>query len=82
MAVDVVLAVSHLQETVTVTGEAPLIDVSRSEPTPDHVLELQQRVAGVLPIRVDVPRAGRSLRFVAPLVVDAAPSLTLRYRRR
>ncbi len=82
VAVDVVLAVGHLQETVTVTGEAPLIDVSRSEPTPDHVLELQQRVAGVLPIRVDVPRAGRALRFVAPLVVDAAPSLTLRYRRR
>jgi hypothetical protein len=25
---------------------------------------------------------GRSLRFIAPLVVDAAASLTLRYRRR
>ncbi len=79
---DVVLAIGSLQETVTVTGEAPLIDMSQTAPTPDHVVELQQRVAGVLPIRVDVPRAGRSLRFVAPLVVDAAPSLTLRYRRR
>jgi hypothetical protein len=82
VAVDVVLAIGSLAETITVTGEAPVIDMSRAESTPGHVLELQQRVAGVLPIRVDVPRAGRSLRFVAPLVVDAAASLTLRYKRR
>jgi hypothetical protein len=31
---------------------------------------LQQRVAGVLPIAVDVPRAGTSYRFIRPLVVN------------
>lgn len=82
VAVDVVLAVGSLMEAVTVTGAAPLVDTSQTTATPDHVLELQQRVAGVLPIRIDVPRAGRSLRFVAPLVVEGAPSVTLRYRRR
>jgi hypothetical protein len=35
-----------------------------------NVLNLQSRVSGVLPIRVDVPRAGNSYRFVRPLVVD------------
>ena len=28
-----------------------------------NVLDLQKRVAGVLPVRVDVPRAGNSYRF-------------------
>lgn len=82
VAVDVVLAISALSETVTVTGVSPRIDVSQSASPPDHVLQLQQRVAGVLPIPIDVPRAGRSMQFVAPLVVDAAPSVTLRYKRR
>lgn len=80
--VDVLLAIGSLQETVTVTGTAPSIDVSRTAEPPDHVIGLQQRVAGVLPIRIDVPRAGRSLQFLAPLVVDDAPRLTLAYRRR
>lgn len=84
VAVEIPLAIGQLSETITVTGESPKIDVStsRTEPPPEHVLELQQRVAGVLPIQIDVPRAGQSLRFVTPLVVDAAPSLTLRYKRR
>lgn len=82
VAVEIPLQVGSMAETLTVTGEAPVIDTSRASAPPDHVLELQQRVAGVLPIQIDVPRAGRSLQFVTPLVVDAAPSLTLRYRRR
>lgn len=84
VVVEIPLELSMLTESVTVTGESPKIDVSTSqvEPAPAHVLDLQQRVAGVLPIRIDVPRAGQSMRFVTPLVVDAAPTLTLRYRRR
>lgn len=71
-----------LQETVTVTAQSPTIDASATTTPPDHVLELQQRVAGVLPLRVDVPRAGRSLQFTAALVVDEPPTLTLAYKRR
>jgi len=40
------------------------------------------RTAGVLPIRVDVPRAGTSHQFVKPLVVDEETVVKLRYKRR
>lgn len=45
-----------------------------------NVLNLQQRVAGVLPIRVEVPRAGRSFRFLRPLVVDEETRVTFTYK--
>ena len=35
-----------------------------------NVINLQRRVAGVLPIAIDVPRAGTSFAFVRPLVLD------------
>ena len=44
-------------------------------------INLQQRAAGVLPIRVDVPRAGVSHEFIKPLVVGAEATVTLRYKR-
>jgi hypothetical protein len=46
------------------------------------VINLQRRTAGVLPIRVDVPRAGTSHQFVKPLVVDQETVVRLRYKRR
>jgi hypothetical protein len=45
-----------------------------------NVANLQRRVAGVLPIRVDVPKAGNSYRFVRALVVDEETRLTFSYR--
>lgn len=45
-----------------------------------NVLNLQQRVAGVLPVRVDVPRAGNSYSFVRPLVLDEETKLTFTYK--
>ena len=45
-----------------------------------NVMNLQKRVAGVLPIRVDVPRAGNSYRFVRPLVIDEETKVTFNYR--
>jgi hypothetical protein len=39
-------------------------------------------VAGVLPVRIDVPRAGTAFRFVRPLVLDEATTVTFKYRRR
>ena len=47
-----------------------------------NVQSLQRRAAGVLPVRIDVPRAGSSHRFVKPLVVDEETSVGFRYRRR
>jgi hypothetical protein len=47
-----------------------------------NVIDLQRRATGVLPVRIDVPRAGRSHQFVKPLVVDQETTVTLRYKRR
>jgi hypothetical protein len=47
-----------------------------------NVINLQRRASGVLPVRVDVPRAGTSHQFVKPLVIDEEATITLRYSRR
>jgi hypothetical protein len=47
-----------------------------------NVTSLQRRVAGVLPVAVDVPRAGNSYRFVRPLVLDEETKLTFTYKTR
>jgi hypothetical protein len=47
-----------------------------------NVLSLQKRVAGVLPVPVDVPRAGTSFSFVRPLVLDEETKVTFSYRSR
>ena len=45
-----------------------------------NVLNLQKRVAGILPVRIEVPRSGRSYRFVRPLVVDEETKITFQYK--
>lgn len=45
-----------------------------------NVFSLQQRVAGVLPVAVDVPRTGTSSRFVRPLVVNEETKLNFTYK--
>lgn len=45
-----------------------------------NVFNLQKKVAGVLPVRVDVPRAGSSYRFARALVLDEETKLTFTYR--
>jgi hypothetical protein len=45
-----------------------------------NVINLQQRISGVLPIRVDVPRAGNSYHFVRPLVLDEETKVTFTYK--
>jgi len=45
-----------------------------------NVFNLQQRVAGVLPVAVDVPRTGTSYRFLRPLVVNEETKLTFSYK--
>jgi hypothetical protein len=41
-----------------------------------NVLNFQRRVAGVLPVKVDVPKSGKSYRFVRPLVMDEETRVT------
>jgi hypothetical protein len=47
-----------------------------------NVINLQRRVAGVLPVRMEVPRSGTSYRFVRPLVLDEETTVSLRYKTR
>ena len=79
------LEIGSLTETITVSAESP--GTSRAAPPAaappsQNVINLQRRTAGVLPIRVDVPRAGTSHQFVKPLVVDQETVVKLRYKRR
>ena len=62
-------------------ADAKANEAQKQEPS-QNVLNLQKRAAGVLPVRVDVPRAGTSHQFVKPLVVDQETFVNLRYRRR
>jgi hypothetical protein len=87
--VDFVMSPGSVQETATVSGSAPALDRPKvreaqklAEPPSQNVINLQRRAAGVLPVRVDVPRAGVSHQFVKPLVVDQETVVTLRYKRR
>jgi len=47
-----------------------------------NVMNLQKRVAGVLPVAIDVPRAGTSFAFVRPLVLDEETKVTFSYKSR
>ncbi len=47
-----------------------------------NVLNLQRRVAGVLPVAIDVPRTGTSFSFVRPLVLDEETKVTFSYKTR
>jgi hypothetical protein len=86
--VDFVMTVASVAESVTVSGESS--DVRQktremqkaSEPPSQNVVNLQRRASGVLPVRIDVPRAGVSHQFVKALVVDQETVVSLRYKRR
>ena len=49
-------------------------------PPSPNVYNLQQRVAGVLPVAVDIPRAGASYRFLRPLVLNEETKLSFAYK--
>jgi len=86
------LNVGATAETVEVTGEAingrdyselrELKKVPQQNSPSGNVLDLQKRVAGVLPVAIDVPRAGTSFSFVRPLVLDEETKVTFSYKSR
>jgi hypothetical protein len=113
--IDFQLEVGGVTETVTVSGDAPVIDkqseeanrprslasvaggrgggtgnargedrqqAQESQAPSVNVQNLQRRASGVLPVRIDVPRAGTSHRFVKPLVIDEETVVRFRYRRK
>jgi hypothetical protein len=47
-----------------------------------NVTKLQGRVAGILPVRIDIPKSGRSYRFVRTLVMDEETTIAFNYKLR
>ncbi len=47
-----------------------------------NVTNLQRRVAGILPVAIEVPRSGKSYRFVRPLVLEEETTVTFTYKSR
>jgi len=47
-----------------------------------NVVNLQRRVAGVLPVAIDVPRTGTSFQFARVLVLDEETKVTFSYKSR
>lgn len=67
------------------TARDPWVVMSKVESIVEvssNVTKLQRRVAGVLPIRIEIPRAGTSYRFIRPLVLDETTSVSFEYRTR
>lgn len=87
------LNVGSVSETVTVEASAASVQkdsgrierearkaaqAQENQPS-TNVTSLQRRVAGVLPIAIDVPRTGASFQFVRPLVLNEETKLTFNY---
>jgi hypothetical protein len=47
-----------------------------------NVTNLQRRVAGILPVAIEVPKSGKSYRFVRPLVFEEETRITFQYKSR
>jgi len=91
--VSTVVSPAPASESVEVMAEAPALngrddsELSKLKNAPQqiasaNVVNLQRRVAGVLPIAIDVPRAGTSFSFVRPLVLDEETKVTFSYKSR
>ena len=82
---EIAMPASGMAETVTASAaESPRVDLQRAAAAPpsQNVVDLQRKATGVLPVRIDVPRAGTSHQFVKPLVVNQEAVVRLRYNRR
>jgi hypothetical protein len=85
---------ASVSETVTVTADGAEInsrqieDMLKKKQTTQlytlsaNAINLQRRVAGILPVPVEVPRSGRSYRFVRPLVMEEETRITFQYKSR
>jgi len=89
------LSVGSVSETVEVSAEAVSAPVNsrmyskleplgqqRSNVASANVVNLQRRVAGVLPVAIEVPRTGTSFEFARALVLDEETKVTFSYKSR
>ena len=88
------LEVGAVSEVVTVTADGSSINSRRIEQlaiqkreaqlnmVSPNVTNLQRRVAGILPVAIEVPKSGKSYRFVRPLVMEEETRVTFQYKSR
>jgi hypothetical protein len=87
------LEVGQVSETVTITASNESINSSRITELPvqsrtplnlysisANVTNLQRRVAGILPVAIEVPKSGKAYRFVRPLVLEEETRVTFQYK--
>ena len=80
------VSITGVQSNMTLDGVRKLEERARQNraaqlATPsDNVVNLQKRVAGILPVRIDVPKSGRSYRFVRTLVLDEETRISFNYK--
>ena len=86
------LQVGAATETVEVTAGPTSVDIGRMErenkkqqqaaqmAPSANVVNLQRRVAGVLPVSIDVPHTGTAFHFVRPLVVNEETKVAFTYK--
>lgn len=89
------LQVGGVQETVTVTAGANNMTIdgldrveeqarrnraAQMQTPSQNVFNLQRRVAGILPVRIEVPRSGKSYRFVRALVLNEETKVSFLYK--
>lgn len=68
------------RDSLRIEERAKKINEENQTKPSQNVTNLQRRVAGVLPVQVDVPRAGKSYRFVRPLVLEEETKITFQYK--
>ena len=68
---------ANFSQLVTLAPAATPVNVGSA-----NVVNLQRRVAGVLPVAIDVPHTGTSFSFVRPLVLDEETKVTFNYKTR
>jgi len=89
------LEVGQVSETVQVTAAADVINSRQIRDLPvngrglsnlysisQNVTSLQRRVAGILPVAIEVPKSGKAYRFVRPLVLEEETRVTFQYKSR
>jgi hypothetical protein len=64
------------------TKAAPQAQALTTNAATSNVASFQRRIAGDLPIQVEVPRTGNSYRFIRPLVIDEETKVTFQYKRK
>jgi len=78
--IEVTSSASDIRDSRQIEREARKNAEKQQMAASSNVTSLQQRISGVLPVRIDVPRAGNSYHFVRPLVLDEETKVTFTYK--